>query len=263
MIEPTFGAVCALTSRAGTSERTVVSTAPPAGRLREAHRRVTADRGIRALSDVKGIDEAVRAYHQFTPQQHRQRANALDTIITRCTDYLHDSQNARRKVGVQTLHTQASAEVTVYRALADSENLPNPGEKFRLLAPQLDSIRRLEKTDPETAYDLSTLDIHNKLQQLAAELSTSSPAEFRRLAHEHVDILRGLLTERDLPAETREILTEVLSNANLISFEGGGPQGTTLTNRSGPNAAPQNTLSAPPWGTPAVPRNGPGTSHTR
>ncbi|HKR51716.1 MAG TPA: hypothetical protein VJT72_19460 [Pseudonocardiaceae bacterium] len=199
----------------------------------------TADRGPRWASDVTGIDAAVQTYHQFTRAQYQQRANALSTIIGQCRNYLESSRNERRKAGVRILLSQALAEVEAYRAMADSETQQNQVDQFRSMAHALDITLLHEMTESETAADLRLLDIPSKLQRLAASIFQSSPSEFNRLAQDHVAILQRLLTKPGLPTETAEVLKEVLSHANLISFEGGAPQGTTLTNRSREGSPPQ------------------------
>ncbi|MGH3624008.1 MAG: DUF4157 domain-containing protein [Sciscionella sp.] len=236
----------ALPDHDGPARTTPVASEPagfagpvPVARLmtEEDFRAATADRGPRVASDVTRIDEAVRAYHQTTREQYQQRAEALSTIIGRCRDYVDSSRNDRRKAGVQRLLSQALAEVEAYRAMAESETQQNPVEKFRWMAHALDITLLHERTEPETADELLLLDIPSKLQKLAA--SISRPSEFRQLAQDNVSLLQGLLTRPGLPTETVAVLNEILSYVDQISFEGGAPQGTTLTNRSSAGAPPQ------------------------
>ena len=203
----------------------------------EDFKAATADTGIRGASDVTTIDDAVRAFHRTRREQYRERADKLKTIITRCQVYLQKSQNARRKSGVQRLLEQAMTELETYQAMAFSETLnANPVEKFSAIAHALDAALRQEATNPETTGELGLLDIPSKLQRLAAGMSQ---AEFGELAQNHVEILKGLQGEPNLPAETAAILAEVLSYTDQISFESGAPQGTSIVDHTKPGQPPE------------------------
>lgn len=208
----------------------------PVARLmtEEAFKTATTDFGKRrSKSDVAGIDAALQTYHQTAGTQYQQRADALTNIITRCEAYEQSSQNATRKRGVRQLLAQARVEIEVYQAMAQGQAQTDDVERFRSWAQALDVILAHEGDQPETALQLqNTLDIPSNLQRLAASAFQSGPAQFGRLARDNVTILEGLVTRAGVPAETVAMLNEVLSYAGQISFQGGGPQGTRLTNRA-------------------------------
>ena len=207
----------------------------------DAFRTATADFGKRrSKSDVTGIDNALRAYHQTTAAQYQDRAAALDTIVTLCENYEQNSRNDTRKQGVRQLLAQARVEADVYRPLARGDAQTDTVARFREWAEALDALVAHETDAPETVEQLqNTIAIASDLQQLAGSLFQTTPARFGELARDTVDILRQLVTKPGLPAETVAMLNEVLSYTNQISFQGGGPQGTRLTNTSRPGAPPE------------------------
>jgi hypothetical protein len=219
------------------------AAAVPVARLmtEQAFKSAAADFGkVRSKSRITGIDEALQQYHQTTGTQYQQRADALNVIITRCVAYEQASQNDTRKRGVRELLAQARVEVVVYQAMAQSETQTDQVEQFRSQAIALDAIIAHEGDQPETALQLhNTLDIPSNLQRLAGSLFQSAPARISELADDNVAILQGLVTKQGVPPETVEMLNEVLSHGNKISFQGGAPQGTRLTNSSRPGAPPE------------------------
>jgi Domain of unknown function (DUF4157) len=185
-------------------------------------------RSIFKKSPIAKIDDLIKRYHLTQIEKYDLKVQALTSIVTACDAHKTSSdKDPVRQAGVLALELQAKKELEIFTCLSlGMAATSSIGVKVRELAEAQDEVSEAE------ALGFSVAEIHEhiktKLDHVANQELNGS--QVQQLIQNDLDQLEALSQDASVPAGTRLIIEEVLSNADNTNFSGGLP-GARLKNQ--------------------------------
>jgi hypothetical protein len=180
---------------------------------------------------VTTLDDLIRNFHALPLDDYGQRLVYINQIVQACQNYIGLPDNkASRKVGVQTLLTNANQELPIYLALAQMANAANLRNKYNEAVKAQDLAIQKENAGNNT-LSATSASIGAVIRTILTNINTNEPATMDLLAQDDLQRLRDMLVDPLLPQITRNVITEVLGNMGQVGLVGtqGGP-GARLAN---------------------------------
>ncbi|MGW0366382.1 eCIS core domain-containing protein [Streptomyces sp. NPDC002990] len=170
----------------------------------------------RGSSSIAGVDAQLEKYGEIGRGKRDERIAALADIVARCKAYLEGGHSKGRTAGVTKLRDQAAAEQSLLESVpsvpaADLE----PTVRFHELLSAMDKAMREEGKNEEYDYQTGLLNLPDVAFQTAKDITD---AQFSTLMQGYVGALERMAAEADVPAETAEMLREVIAVADKVDF---------------------------------------------
>lgn len=184
---------------------------------------------------ISQVDAALEAYHALPEDDYQGRLTQLGLLDQAGRNYQNNSTNASRNAQVRTLLDQVAAYQVIYDALVSAGTQQNDVDVFRDLIRAQDAVLEQWAGIPGAGPDHELSHFNYRIYHRMSELRrTLQPHEMQTLMQDDLRTLTAMSNDPGVPGPTRNILTELLGNRNIINFQPPNATGPG-TRRTGPH----------------------------